>query len=189
MSYNSVGRRQFLQYMATGAGAVWFRSGWNAVSEAGDHAAAIPDHAAFEVLTPAEVLVLEAMASRIIPTDDTPGAREARVVRFMDRSLATFAADALPLMRQGIAQLEADVKGRMAPVRSFAQLDPAAQDILLQQMDTAGSVFFELVRVGTIQGMFANPEYGGNFEKTGWKLLGFVDQFTWSAPFGDYDRG
>jgi hypothetical protein len=36
--------------------------------------------------------------------------------------------------------------------------------------------------------MFANPEYGGNFQKTGWKLIGFTDQFSWAAPFGWYDR-
>ena len=40
----------------------------------------------------------------------------------------------------------------------------------------------------TMLGMFSNPSYGGNFEKSGWKMLGFVDQFAWTPPFGYYDR-
>ena len=44
------------------------------------------------------------------------------------------------------------------------------------------------LRFATVAGMFANPEYGGNADKTGWKLLGFNDQFSWSSPFGWYDR-
>ena len=39
-----------------------------------------------------------------------------------------------------------------------------------------------------ISGMFADPKYGGNVNKSGWKLLGFDDQFSWAAPFGWYDR-
>ena len=40
----------------------------------------------------------------------------------------------------------------------------------------------------TAAGMFANPEYGGNRDKIGWKLIGFDDRFFWQAPFGYYDR-
>jgi hypothetical protein len=50
------------------------------------------------------------------------------------------------------------------------------------------SQFFELVRTMTILGMFSNPEYGGNYNKIGWKLIGFEDQFFFQAPFGSYDR-
>jgi hypothetical protein len=41
--------------------------------------------------------------------------------------------------------------------------------------------------VGTITGFLANPEYGGNSGKVGWRLVGFEDRFAWSAPFGWYD--
>ena len=44
------------------------------------------------------------------------------------------------------------------------------------------------MRGATIAGMFSNPEYGGNRDKIGWKLLGFEDRFSWAAPFGWYDR-
>jgi hypothetical protein len=36
--------------------------------------------------------------------------------------------------------------------------------------------------------MLASPEHGGNFEKIGWKMIGFDDRFVWTAPFGWYDR-
>lgn len=41
--------------------------------------------------------------------------------------------------------------------------------------------------MATITGFLANPEYGGNTGKIGWKLIGFEDRFVWSAPFGWYD--
>ena len=31
-------------------------------------------------------------------------------------------------------------------------------------------------------------KYGGNANKSGWKLVGFDDKFSWAAPFGWYDR-
>jgi hypothetical protein len=40
----------------------------------------------------------------------------------------------------------------------------------------------------TAAGMFANPAYGGNRDKIGWKLLGFEDRYIWQQPFGYYDR-
>ena len=46
----------------------------------------------FDFFTPEEAVEVEAIAARIIPTDDTPGAREAGVIYFIDRSLVTFAS-------------------------------------------------------------------------------------------------
>jgi hypothetical protein len=47
--------------------------------------------------------------------------------------------------------------------------------------------FFELVRLHTIMGFLAKPEYGGNYKRAGWKLIGFEDQMTYQPPFGYYD--
>jgi hypothetical protein len=49
------------------------------------------------------------------------------------------------------------------------------------------SDFFEAARVATISGFLANPEYGGNAGKTGWRAIGFDDRFVWAEPFGWYD--
>ena len=41
----------------------------------------------------------------------------------------------------------------------------------------------------TLAGLLALPSYGGNENKAGWKLVGFVDQHAWQPPFGHYDVG
>jgi hypothetical protein len=40
----------------------------------------------------------------------------------------------------------------------------------------------------TVAGLLALPSYGGNENRSGWKLVGFVDQHVWSPPFGHYDK-
>ena len=57
----------------------------------------------FSVLTPEMASKIEALTSAIIPSDDGPGAREAGVVYFIDRALATFDAGKLEEYRAGLA--------------------------------------------------------------------------------------
>jgi gluconate 2-dehydrogenase gamma chain len=178
-------RRQFLS--ALGAGAVWLSAAPSLLRAAGRAATAAGPDDPWRVLTPEEAEALDAITEQILPTDDTPGAREAQVVRFLDNSLATFAADDLPLFRGGLGQLAADVARRHPDARSFAALPGVEQVEMLRQLEAAQSPFFEAVLVATITGMFANPEYGGNHDKAGWKLIGFEDRFAWGPPFGDYD--
>ena len=143
---------------------------------------------AYRVLSEPQAATLEALAAQIIPTDDTPGAREARVVTFIDNGLASFAADQRPVFERGLAAFEADVRNRFPDAAGFATLQPATQVELMIGLEQRDPEFFESLRVATIAGMFADPRYGGNFEKTGWKLIGFNDRFGWAPPFGDYDR-
>lgn len=178
-------RRYFLNGIAGSAAAGWlqglgrFRPGPNALPPFDD---------GYRVLSPSQAATLEALAAQIIPTDDTPGAREARVVNFIDTGLATFAADQRPIFERGLAAFEADVQRRLPDAASFAALQRATQVELMMGLEQRDPEFFESVRVATIAGMFADPSYGGNFEKTGWKLIGFDDRFGWAPPFGDYDR-
>ena len=60
----------------------------------------------FEVFTPEQAKEVEAIAARIIPTDELPGATEAGVVYFIDRALKTFASDNLPLYHNGSCRSE-----------------------------------------------------------------------------------
>jgi gluconate 2-dehydrogenase gamma chain len=131
---------------------------------------------------------LDALTALILPTDETPGAREARVVDFIDRGLASFASDQRALFEQGLTDLGTRVAMRHSPGAAFADLDVAAQRALAQELDSEKSDFFGAVRIATITGLLANPEYGGNAGKVGWQLIGFQDQFGWQPPFGDYDR-
>ena len=40
----------------------------------------------------------------------------------------------------------------------------------------------------TIVGTLCAPQYGGNYENAGWKMMGFEAQHVFSPPFGYYDR-
>ncbi len=189
MSSFPVGRRFFLSGLAASAGAAWLAASPGFVRAAGADAARALRDDPWRVLSPHEAELLDAVTEQIFPTDDTPGAREARVVRFIDQSLATYAASELPLLRRGLGELEAVTRRRHPDAASFAALPAADQTDILRAFEAVGSTFFESVRMATITGMFANPEYGGNFEKAGWRLIGFEDRFSWGPPFGDYDRG
>jgi gluconate 2-dehydrogenase gamma chain len=138
----------------------------------------------FQVLTPDEARELEAIAARIIPTDDAPGAREAGVIHFLDRALATFAQDQVPVVRAGLADLGSRVTERRSDAR-FSDLPPEEQDELLRVIEQ--SRFFGSVRFATIVGTFANPSWGGNRDQVGWALLGHEMRPAFEPPFGAYD--
>lgn len=139
-----------------------------------------------EFFTPEQAVEVEAIAAQIIPSDDTPGAREARVVYFIDRALATFAAADRSAFVKGLDQLQSKVKRQFKNSMRFSALSSAQQIKLLKSIEKTG--FFDLVRTMTVFGMFANPAYGGNYEEIGWKLIGFESQFLFESPFGYYDR-
>ncbi len=179
-------RRGFLGALG-GATAVWLSAPWPDLLAAAAHPD--PDQPTpLQTLTQGEATELEAVAAQIIPTDDTPGAREARVIGFIDRALATFAKSERPVITKGLAELRRDVARRHPGATSFAALGGPDQIAILKALDAAKSPFFEAVRVATITGLLANPSYGGNFGKVGWKLIGFDDRFSWLPPYGYYDR-
>jgi gluconate 2-dehydrogenase gamma chain len=185
-----VSRRQFLAAAGGAVATVWLAAEAPDLLAAGEHAAraarATPPPP-FQVLTAAQAADLEAFTAQIIPTDDTPGAREARVVYFIDKSLTTFAKDQRPLFEKGFKDLRTRVTKMNRTAKSFAALTDAQQVALITAMEKDKAEFFEIVRGATIAGMLANPEYGGNYNKSGWKMIGFDDRFSWSAPFGWYD--
>jgi gluconate 2-dehydrogenase gamma chain len=138
----------------------------------------------FTVLGADEAAALEAIAARIVPTDDTPGATEAGVVHFMDQVLGGIRSDALEPLRAGLADLQRQAASAHGD-RSFQSLDPGLQDALLTEIQE--SEFFATVRYLTLAGMFSLPEHGGNRDGVGWTLLGFDGRQAWQPPFGFYD--
>src|SRR5438445_5892256 len=107
---NELNRRDFLLRAGTGLSAAWITANWPALLSASAHAHAAAKSSApakFEFFTPEQAAEVEAISARIIPTNDTPGAREAGVVYFIDRSLATFAADDQKTYREGLPELQA----------------------------------------------------------------------------------
>lgn len=173
-----------------GLSAVWLAEHVADILAAQDHvhqASQSPAPSRFEFFNPQQAANAEAIASQIIPTDDTPGAREARAVYFIDRALATFAAGDRALFVEGLMQLDKKSSKRFGKGKRFSDLSPDQQTKLLKDIEK--TPFFELARTMTILGTFSNPEYGGNYDKIGWKLLGFEDQFFFKSPYGFYDTG
>ncbi|MSO31119.1 MAG: gluconate 2-dehydrogenase subunit 3 family protein [Acidobacteria bacterium] len=140
----------------------------------------------FSVLTREEVAVIDALTSRILPSDDgTPGAREAGVVYFIDRSLSTFNAGELKLYREGVRDLNRRAARKWKGTTSFATLTAPQQDELLHDIERRP--FFQAARFGTIVGTFALPTWGGNRGYVGWRLIGLDHQPLFRPPFGFYD--
>ena len=151
------------------------------------HAAAqAPATTALTLLGAADAADVEALTSQIVPSDDTPGAREAGVTYFIDRALGSFFAHWRESFQAGLAQFQAAVRAAHPAAASFAALTGEQQIAFLHTVDTTG--FFDQARLLTLCGMFSNPAYGGNRDKLGWKLIGFEDQHIFEPPFGWYDR-
>ncbi|MEO6444609.1 MAG: gluconate 2-dehydrogenase subunit 3 family protein [Gemmatimonadaceae bacterium] len=183
---STTSRRAFLVAAGVG-GAAWLLRDTAAVHQALEYAGGAVRRTpapAFATLSPDEALQLAAVAERIIPSEDGPGAREAGVIFFSDRALGSFAAAELPLVRQGLADLDARARHLPGAI-PFDKLEASQQDALLREVEA--EPFFDAFRRLTIVGMFANPSWGGNRDEVGWKLLGFEPRMVHQPPFGYYD--
>jgi len=181
-------RRQFMNASMSSVGAAWLALRWPAILAAQAHAlhaGQSPQPLGFQVFSPQQATEIEAIAAQIIPSDDTPGSCEAHAVYFIDRALNTFDRDKQALYTQGLQDLLVRTKAIFPPADSFSQLLPEQQVHLLTAIEKTD--FFETIRVHTIMGFLSNPEYGGNYEQTGWKLIGFQNRAFHQPPFGYYD--
>ncbi len=188
MTTSDASRRQFLFGSVSGLSSVWLALRWPAILAAQEHAkraktSGLP--AQFQFFSPEDAVEVEAMAAQVIPSDDAPGAREAHVIYFIDRVLATFDRDKQPAYTQGLKDLRHRTQELVSSVNRFSSLTTEQQIQLLSAIEKTD--FFELVRLHTIMGYLSRPEYGGNYNQTGWKLIGFEDQMTYHPPFGYYD--
>jgi hypothetical protein len=187
MGIDGKSRRSFLLESATGLGGAWVLSNYPAILAAQEHVLAAEEsqQLQFAFFTPEQAVEVEAMAAQIIPTDETPGAREARVVHFIDRALVTFEKWRQEEYTSGLAELEVETRRRFPSARTFSQLTFDQQIELLTAIEQ--TEFFNLVRTHTITGFFAHPVHGGNHGKAGWSLIGYDDSLVHEAPFGYYD--
>jgi len=190
MSKPNASRREFLVHAAVGAGAV---AGAGLVPSAPAQnpqqrkeatAPAQPlangsGHGAF--FNHDEAAAMAAFAERLMPSaPGKPGAREAGVLNYMDLALAGAYADLQDFYRRGLAQL--DRYCRHAYGEPFVRLSPARQDEVIAALEAGkadgfawptAQEFFTTLRTHTMEGMFADPVYGGNKDFAGWRLVGF----------------
>ena len=140
---------------------------------------------AYRFLTPQEAAAFDAFSAQIIPTDETPGAREANVVHFADYLLSVFEPEQQGAVRDAFKSLQEQTAKTVPGATSFAALNSAQQIEVMKTMEKTPA--FGLLRGYTITGVFCDPALGGNKDKVGWKLIGFDDSFYYKPPFGYYD--
>jgi gluconate 2-dehydrogenase gamma chain len=199
MSKHDEARRAFLKGAAAGAGALagtglapqgvseavakTREPHKTAAAEAGDTAARMrmsgEGHGAF--LNDEDAATVAAFTERLMPgAPGKPGARDADVLKYIDLALAGAYADQQDFYRRGLAQLEAYCQ--KTHQASFARLDAARQDAVITALEAGkaegfsyptAQAFFTTLRTHTMEGMFADPVYGGNKDFAGWRLVGF----------------
>lgn len=189
MEHVNLSRRSLVQAIAGIVATAVTPLGWGELVHAIDVAQAAEQGAAgakLLFLTTAEAADIDAVTAQIVPTDDSPGARDAGVVYFFDRALGSFYTQLANDYRAQLAAFQAAYRERHPAARSFAALTSDEQINFLRGIDE--TPFFQTTRLLTLLGMFALPEYGGNRDGVGWKLIGFEDRHVFRPPFGYYDR-
>lgn len=162
-------------------------------------------------LTKPEAADFEAFSAQIIPSDESPGAREAGAVYFADYVLSTINQDQQKDFRDALALLRVAATEAQPGVPSFAALPGDKQIAVMKAMEkpAEGNAWtpasgasstppapaeagrraeaFGNLRAMVLVGTFSDPSLHGNRNQIGWKLIGFNDQAYWAPPFGYYD--
>ncbi len=122
-------RRLLLRAIAATLGAAAMPAGWTEIALAAADTAAHGDEK-FSFFSAADAADVDAVAAQIIPTDDTPGAREAGVIYFIDRALATFFSQLASDYRAQLADFQAAFrKQHPAGDRPRSRRSPSEQQI------------------------------------------------------------
>jgi gluconate 2-dehydrogenase gamma chain len=131
-------------------------------------------------LSDAEIRLLEKIADRIFPATDTPGAVEIGAVEYILQALAGDYADTTLLYHRGLEEIDRCAVERFGD--SFVNLNDLDMNMILADFE-AGRVdyavaadFFETVRCHVLEGVFGEPQYGGNRSLIGWRIVDFPGQ-------------
>jgi gluconate 2-dehydrogenase gamma chain len=145
-------------------------------------------HGAF--LNDEHAATVAAFAERLMPgAPGKPGAHDANVLNYIDLALAGAYADQQDFYRRGLAQLDAYCGKTHG--KPFVRLSAAQQDEVIGALETGkaseftfptAQAFFNTLRTHTMEGMFADPVYGGNKDFAGWKLVGFPGTQLYYTP-------
>jgi gluconate 2-dehydrogenase gamma chain len=203
-----IGRRNTLKYLgllaATTAGreflAQWLPSGSNLLGASGSsglvsmpgmrHGAPPAEPAKPYVpqfFKPDEFQTVEALAEIIIPTDDKPGAKEARVADYIDFVVFS-AAEFRPALErdwsEGLAWLDRESRQRYGgPFRGIAPADRQRlmMEMSLPERDSTASAqhpgfsFYRLVKEMTVEGFYTSRV--GLIDVLGYQGLTFLSEF------------
>jgi gluconate 2-dehydrogenase gamma chain len=156
----------------------WAAAGAFGISRLGRAAAAEPPEGA---VLQAGYRPIEAAVDRILPSREGTGAREAKVMRFIERQLASDFALLLPAMKQGALLIDRVAEAKHK--KPFADLDPASQDRILGllargELPITGfpqKEWFSVLLTLTLEGFLSDPIHGGNADQIGWRSIGFAE--------------
>ena len=180
-------RRAFLKGSGTLFSSSWVALNMPLIIAAGQTACSRRDEGhAWVNLTADEAAGFAAIADQVIPPDETPGAAEIGVVYFLDEALNGFLSQAALMLKAGLSELDAKAGEHHRDTDKFAALSFDDQTALLKDIENS-RMFQTMINV-TRMGVFALPEYGGNKNHAGWKLIGFEHRHAWQPPFGHYDE-
>jgi hypothetical protein len=135
------------------------------------------------LLSPPLQTTLQAVAQRIIPADDYPGAWEAGVGLYLERQFQGDLSDSVAIYEDGLTALNSEAE--MLFGHAFAALSEAQQDALLAKVEvgevqTSWNVsparFFFMVTQHVAEGYYGPPEHGGNSQGSSWAMLGFEER-------------
>jgi gluconate 2-dehydrogenase gamma chain len=174
---SDLSRRELLKRAGLAVGAAVVVPVVPAAASQSPGAAAQAPPEALRTLTRLEYDTLDAICSRIIPTDaNGPGAKEARAARFIDWGLSGALATAREQYAVGLAAVEAHAIASKGA--SFSKLPPADQDAIVNELfqnmvPKSPQGLFNTLRAHTVQGTFSDPFYGGNANYAGWDLIGY----------------
>ena len=207
MIERTLARRQTLKYLGMLTGTVvgrQFLAEWLPAGSPPEKSNAHPDHAhrresdhspedqpddgapyTPRFFKPDEFQTVEALTERILPTDDTSGAKEARVARYID-FVVSAAAEFEPSLQlewtQGLDLL--DRLSREKYRRAFHEIPAGDQETLLMEMSLPerqpgashpGFDFYRRVKEMTVEGFYTSRV--GHIDVLGYKGLAVLSEF------------
>lgn len=178
-------RRKFIKTLSIGAGSLLLLPGctFGRTSE-------------WRFFTNEEANLVDAIVEQIIPADEWPGAKDARVTNFIDKQLAgpyirhqeiyrkilsaiqtackkayrkkfeEFSWDEQTDFLKSLEKNEIITKITQQPGSQFSDTDNALMK------DWLKSNFFNLIRDHTMQGFYGSPRHGGNYKFISYRMIG-----------------
>ncbi len=183
MMKNNWSRRRFLKLVTFGSGSVLFLS----------RCTVRPVKSSWRFFTEKEAALINAIIDQIIPADEWPGAKDAKVCNFIDKQLVSTYTRYQKIYRRGLEGIEASCK--MLYQKQFEELSWDDQTSFLKNMDAGklsdmlksyttsqqenniwseefDKTFFSLIRDHTMQGFYGSPRHGGNLNYVSYKMIG-----------------
>ena len=182
MRVKGISRRQFIQSSAITTCSLLFFSNCSFQN----------NNLSWRFFTSDEALLMDAIVEQIIPSDEWPGAKDAKVTNYIDRQLSSrykrFQEDyrnGLNFIKLSCEQLFNEtfeniywdkqtqfLKDMEAGSLSELKSDKVNSYDKLIWIDGFERTFFNLLRDHTMQGFYGSPRHGGNKDYVSYRMIG-----------------